>query len=216
MPSAERARDRGRRDARHLLAKLATELREARIAAGVSQATVARAAGLSQSKISRTENDKRTRLTIDDLTCHASALGLRISIGTFPVGEPVRDAPQLRLLGRLRPHVGAGYRWRSEVLVGGPGDFRAWDLVLYGPGSVGIDAETRLRDIQATQRRCEAKWRDSGLDRIVLLVGATKHNLAVLREHRTSLYSTFPAGTAEILHALREGRLPERNGIVVI
>ena len=100
--------------------------------------------------------------------------------------------------------------------VAGPGDMRAWDLVIDGPGTVGIDAETRLRDIQATQRRCEMKWRDSGLDRVVLLVAATRHNRRVLREHRGALGSTFPADTAEILGELRRGRVPARNGIVVI
>lgn len=216
MPSAERARDRGRRSARQLIVQLATELREARVAAGLSQAPVAGAASLSQTKISRTESGRLARLDMDDVARHAAVLGLRLSVGVFPVGEAVRDAPQLRLLDRFRPDVGPGLRWRSEVLIGGPGDYRAWDVVLDGPGSVGIDAETRLRDVQAVQRRCEAKWRDSGVDRVVLLISDTAHNRAVLREHRSALSSTFPADTAEVLRAIRRGRLPERNGIVVI
>jgi hypothetical protein len=106
--------------------------------------------------------------------------------------------------------------WRTEVLIGGPGDLRAWEVVLDGPGSVGIDVETRLRDIQAIQRRCEAKYRDSGVDRVVLVIGDTRHNRSVLREHRAALFSTFPADTAEVRRALRQGLLPPRNGIVVI
>ena len=87
---------------------------------------------------------------------------------------------------------------------------------LDGPGSIGVDAETHLRDVQAILRRSEAKWRDSGVDRMILLVGRTRHNRLVLREHREALRGTFPADTREILTALREGRLPERNGIVVL
>lgn len=64
------------------------------------------------------------------------------------------------------------------------------------------------------QRRCEATWRDSGMDQIVLLVAATKNHYAVLREHRLALTSTFPADTAEIMRALRRGDLPARSGIV--
>jgi transcriptional regulator with XRE-family HTH domain len=215
MPSAERARDRGHRYARELIARLGAELREARISAGLSQAAVARAAGMSQSSVSKTEGGRRARLAVGEVTRHAAVLGLRISMGTFPVGGGVRDTPQLRVIERLRPEVGTGFRWFSEVLIGGPGDHRAWDVMLVGPGRVGIDAETRLHDIQAVQRRSEAKRRDSGVDRIILLVSDTAHNRAVLREHRQALYSTFPADTAEILRALREGRLPDRNGIVV-
>jgi hypothetical protein len=47
-------------------------------------------------------------------------------------------------------------------------------------------------------------------------VGATRHNRSVLREHRAALASTFPLGTAAILAPLREGRLPEASGIVVL
>jgi hypothetical protein len=102
------------------------------------------------------------------------------------------------------------------VHIAGQGDLRAWDVQLDGPGSIGIDAETRLTDIQALQRRVEAKWRDSGVDRVVLLVASTRHNRRVLREHREALRSTFPADTPEIVAALRQGRLPGSNGIVVL
>jgi hypothetical protein len=112
-------------------------------------------------------------------------------------------------------------RWRTEVLIGGQGDLRAWDAVVDVPGAIGasarigVDAETRLRDVQAVQRRCEAKWRDSGVDRIVLLVADTTHDRSVLREHRLALSSTLPADTGEVMRALRRGELPPRNGIVV-
>jgi hypothetical protein len=93
---------------------------------------------------------------------------------------------------------------------------RAWDVQLDGPGSVGIDAETRLSDVQALQRRSELKQRDSGVDVMVLLVARSRHNAAVLRAHRAALASTFPAATYEIMSALRTGRVPSRNGIVVL
>jgi transcriptional regulator with XRE-family HTH domain len=216
MPPAERARDRGRRSARRLLAELAAELREARLSAGLTQKAVARAAGLSQPQVSRTERLERPNVGVDELARHAAALGLRLGFRAFPEGSPVRDAGQLRMIGRLRGQVGEPFRIRTEVLISGPGDFRAWDVRLDGPGSVGIDVETRLRDIQAVQRRCEAKWRDSGVDRVVLVVAGTRGNRAIVREHRSALCSTFPADTAQVLASLRAGRLPERNGIVLL
>jgi hypothetical protein len=186
------------------------------LGAGVTQRTLARAAGLSQSQNSRTERAQRRHVGLDELARHAAALGLRLSVKVYPEGRPVRDAAQLRLLQRLRGELGGRFRWRTEVPVAGTGDDRAWDAVLDGSGSVGIDAETRLRDVQAVQRRCEFKWRDGSVDRLVLVVADTRHNRAVLREHRVALHSTFPGDTAEVMAALRRGRVPVRNGVVVL
>jgi transcriptional regulator with XRE-family HTH domain len=216
MPTVDRPRDRGHRQAQKLLRELGSELRQARLAAGLSQRHVAEAAGLNQSRVSRTERVQRVPPRIDELATHCAVLGLQLSLKAYPSGSPVRDVAQLRLLERLRPRVSVGFRWRSEVLIAGQGDLRAWDVQLDGPGSIGIDAETRLTDIQALQRRVEAKWRDSGVDRVVLLVASTRHNRRVLREHREALRSTFPADTPEIVAALRQGRLPGSNGIVVL
>lgn len=216
MPTVDRARDRGRRQGRKLLRELGNELREARLAAGLSQRHVAQAAGLNQSRVSRTERVQRLPPRVDELAAHCAVLGLQLSLKAYPDASPVRDIAQLRLLERFRPRVGAPFRWRSEVLIGGAGDLRAWDVRLDGPGSIGIDAETRLHDIQALQRRMEAKWRDSGVDRVVLLVAGTRHNRRVMREHREAMRSTFPADTPEIMAALRQGRLPGSNGIVVL
>lgn len=153
---------------------------------------------------------------IDELCALCATLGLRLSVKAYPAGSAVRDAGQLRLMDRLRPQVSPGFRWRTEVGVGDDGDLRAWDVQLDGPGSIGIDAETRLYDVQAVQRRCELKQRDSAVDRIALLVARTHHNSAVLREHRVALASSFPADTFETMAALRAGRLPKRNGIIVL
>jgi len=138
------------------------------------------------------------------------------SARAYPEGSPARDAAQLRLLARFRPRVGLQFTWRTEVLVGGYRDLRAWDVRLDGPASVGIDAETRLHDLQAVQRRIETKWRDSGVDRVILLVARSRHNAEILRLHRDALASTLPADTRETMLALQAGRVPRRNGLVVI
>lgn len=151
---------------------------------------------------------------LDALSALAAVLGHRLSVKLYPSGSPVRYAGQLRLLERLRAQLSTEWRWATEVLVGLPGDLRAWDLRLSGPGTVGIDAETRLYDLQALQRRCEAKWRDRSVDRVVLLVADTHHNRSVLREHRDALRSTFPLDTKAVLAVLRAGELPSANGIV--
>lgn len=216
MPASDRSRDRGLRQARRIAYEFGRELRDARMAAGLSQGDVGRAARVSQSRMSRIEHASSAPANIDELSLLCSTLGLRLSLKAYPAGSPVRDAAQLRLEERFRPRVAPAFRWRTEVPIGGDGDLRAWDVQLDGPGSIGIDAETRLYDIQAVQRRCELKQPDSHVERIVLLVARTHHNTAILRAHRAALASTFPADTFETMAALTRGRLPERNGIVVI
>ena len=143
-------------------------------------------------------------------------LGFRLSIKLYPNGSPVRDAGQLRLVDRLRGQLPREVPTRTEVLVGGHGDLRAWDMVIDADLAVAVDAETRLYDIQAVQRRCETKLRDSSIDRMVLLVADTTHNRRVLRDHRVALASTFPLATADVMAALRAGKAPPANGIVVM
>jgi transcriptional regulator with XRE-family HTH domain len=214
--AVERVRVRAARQAQKLMLEIGSELRETRLAAGLSQRHVARVAGLNQSRVSRTERASRLPARVDELAAHCSALGLRLSLKAYPEGSPVRDVGQLRVLERFRARLHRSYRWHGEAPVGGLGDQRAWDVRLEGDGSIGVDAETRLHDLQALQRRCETKWRDSGVDRIVLLVASTRHNRRVLAEHREALRSTFPADTLEVMAALRVGRLPGSNGIVVL
>ncbi len=128
----------------------------------------------------------------------------------------MRDAAQLHLLERFRSRLGPGLGWKTEVLVGEYPDQRAWDALVMGEDTIGVDAETRLCDIQAVQRKVESKWRDSGVVRVVLVVASTHHNRRVLREYRGALSSTFPLDTGAVMKTLRSGSIPSANGIVVL
>jgi transcriptional regulator with XRE-family HTH domain len=216
MAPRDRARDRGRRWAQVSLGKIAADLRDARLASGVRQAAVAKAAGLSQSQVSRTERAAGMSPRMEDLSMHAAALGLRLSVKSYPVGSPVRDAAQLRLIARLKAIVPADFRWRTEVPVGGHGDLRAWDVVAGDAPGTAIDAETHHHEVQALQRRLELKWRDSGATRVVLLVAHSRHNVSVLREHRAALASTLPLDSGPVLAALTAGQTPHANGLLVL
>lgn len=216
MATVDRARDRGRREGRALRTALGAELRTARLIAGLGQRHMASASGLSQSLVSRTERGLRPELTIDQAAVLCATVGLRLHVRAYPAGSAVRDTAQLRLLGRFRPEVSDVYGWQTEVPVGGRGDLRAWDAVLDGPARIGVDAETRLYDVQAVQRRTGLKLRDSDVDLAVLLVAATRHNREVLREHRAALASTFSLDSREMLRALRAGEAPRGGGIVLL
>ena len=85
------------------------------------------------------------------------------------------------------------FRWQSEAPVVTGGDMRAWDVLLSGLVVIGVDAETRLHDIQAIQRRTALKRRDGAVDRVLLVIADTRHNRRVLEEHSVALAGTFPA-----------------------
>ena len=64
-----------------------------------------------------------------------------------------------------------------------------------------VEAETRLDDLQALERRVRLKQRDLGVRRVILLVADTRHNRAVLRHPESStsfrLHTGVPAGLAQ-------------------
>ena len=105
----------------------------------------------------------------------------------------------------------------TEVPLPIPGDRRAWDgFIRVGNGAIGVEAEARIRDAQAVDRRCALKRRDGGVDMVILLVADTRANRRMLALHREALRSSFPLDTRQILAALRAGRAPSGSGIVVL
>jgi transcriptional regulator with XRE-family HTH domain len=192
------------------------EVRVARIAAGLSQRELARMSGVSHAAIGRLERLDVRRITIDRLAVIASVLGLELRVKLYLIGTPVRDAAHLALIDRLRKRVSPHLRLRTEVPVPLPGDMRSADVVIDGPNvEAMIEAETRLNDLQATERRARVKQRDFGIKRLILLVADTRHNRAVLEEH-PELVDRFPISTRACLLALRDGRDPGGDALVLL
>ena len=79
-----------------------------------------------------------------------------------------------------------------------------------------LEAETRLQDIQALDRRLSLKQRDGRMAVLRLVVSDTRTNRSILAIHRKALRPTFPLDGREIRAAFAVGRLPERNGVLVV
>jgi transcriptional regulator with XRE-family HTH domain len=217
MVTRERRLDRGRRQARRALTTVGEEFREARLRAGLTQRQVAAAIGISHSEVSRIERGLATRVPYETLVMVGTVLGLDVPVRTFLSGDPIRDAAQLALLARLRILLPARLTWRTEVPLDVPGDQRAWDAVIGGPDwRVPVDAESRLRDVQACTRRVALKRRDDGSDVVILLVANTRHNRRVLRLAAPDLVGEFPMTGPAVLTALRLGEAPSASGIVLL
>lgn len=218
MPVRQGHRDLGAADARRLTRSTGTELLETRISLGLSQRSVARAAGVSPTQLGRLERGEAPNPSVASVCRIARALGLSASLKLYPAGVAVRDSAHLALLGRFEALLAAPLRLGREVPLPIDGDPRAWDAMIVGAGAPGFtEGETRLGDIQAVSRRVALKVRDDGRGSVVILVVArTRHNQAVLRDHRESLRAQFPLDGAAIARALRAGRIPPASGIIVI
>lgn len=217
MTTRERPADRGSRRGRRSLDEVIREFREARVGAGVSQKVIGTAIGRSAAWVSWTESGENESLSIVDASQMLACVGLDLSVRAYPAGRGVRDEAQLALIARLKSLVVSRWEWRTEVPIPRAGDPRAWDVVLRGPTvSIGVEAETRLRDIQAIDRRVMLKLRDSMLDRVIILIASTRTNRATLREVGDSIRTNYPISSHRALDALVNGRDPGGNAILVL
>ena len=217
MAVRERRIDRGRRTASRALDGIGDELREARVGAGLSQRAVGDVVGVSHTEISRIERGLALRVPYQTLVLVGAALGLDVPHRAYPNGDRIRDRAQIALLARLRSMLPATVSWRTEVPIRQPGDRRAWDAVAWEPNwRVPVDAETRLRDIQALSRNKTLKRRDDESDLMILLVADTRHNREVLRLARADLVADFPVSAREAIRELSAGRPPSGSAIVLL
>ena len=89
-------------------------------------------------------------------------------------------------------------------------------VVTFAGTPVAIEAESRLRDIQALERRLALKCRDGNLDRLILLINDTAANRHVLGLHRGGLRERFPLAGRDVLAAVTKGEAPSANGILLL
>lgn len=183
----------------------------------MSQTEAGARVGISHAHFSRLERGRLRRVSVLQLSRACEAVGLRLYMRAVPGDDPALDSGQLALLNRLRAQLPPHVRVRTEVPLPIPGDRRAWDAVLgLDPVEMPVEAEARLHDLQALDRRCALKRRDGSATRMVLLVADTSHNRSILVQHREDLRVSFPLDTRQVLRALRLGRTPEASGIAIL
>jgi transcriptional regulator with XRE-family HTH domain len=187
------------------------------MAAGLRLRDVAEAVGRSVAWVSRIERGTAASVSMDDLIILSAAVGLKLWVTTYAAERAIHDAPQLALLRRFRARIGEMWQWSYEVIVPVPGDQRAADALIRVPSvSIMIEAFTRIADGQAQLRAVRLKARDMGLERIIIVVGATPSNRRALAAAGDVVAADYPLGTKAVLRALSEGRDPGANGIVML
>ena len=194
--------------------------RQARTAAGLSQRTVAKAIGVSHSKVSRFERGVIRDPSLKFMAAYCAVVGLDLTIRAYPAGDPIRDRAQLALLERFRTRLHPSLRWRTEVPLAMERDLRAWDAEVSGAAPdrwrVRVEAETNVADGQALERRLQLKIRDDPVGHVILLVSETRANRQAMRLLWAGLSETLPLDARATLAALGEGRDPGGSGIVIL
>jgi len=200
--------------------RVADDGRLARTGAGLSQEEVGRAIGSSHARVGRFERGDVEYPDLEFLSAYCAVLGLDLSLRAYPAGDPIRDRAQLALLERLRKRLHPSLRWRTQVPLPIERDLRAWDAEIRGPQSgrwrALVEAETRVADGQALERRLTLKLRDDPDGHLILLLSDTRTNRAALRSIRDGLMELLPLGTRDLLAAFSAGRDPGAGGIVVM
>jgi hypothetical protein len=81
---------------------------------------------------------------------------------------------------------------------------------------VGVEAETRIRDVQELVRRLRQRERDGGADEILLVLANSAHNRALVEELRAALGDRYATAPKVLRHCLRAGRRLPGSGVILI
>jgi transcriptional regulator with XRE-family HTH domain len=192
-----------------------TELRDGRMGAAVSQRAIGEALGWSQSRYWRFESG-RTIPTVEEIAAVASLLGLELSLGLHPVGDPLRDKGQQALADRFERILSGAWARQREVPVNGT-DWRSWDMVLWlQRESVGVEFESRFGDAQALVRRTRLRERDGNVDHLLIVGADTRANRIAVDQLRDALGLRFRTSPRLLLQALRLGRPLPGSGLILL
>lgn len=210
----EEAARRARQQVEHALA----DLRNARRNAGISQAAMGAALGCSRQLIGAIEKGELQEAGCIQLARMGAVVGLDLPIRAYPAGSPLRDAGQLRLLERFRASIGDAWTWRTEVPVSPDAlERRAIDAMLVRPPHrVGVEAVTRILDVQAQTRSILLKQSVAQIPRMVLVLADTRHNRSALVDGAPTISPAFPLAHRALMRELRLGQLPSANGIAFV
>lgn len=205
--------------------EISAEAEAGRLAAGLSFEELGRAVGLSGEQVARILRAQSPNVSVIRLATLLGAVGLDLVARAYPAGPPVRDAAHLALLARLRGRVAPWLTWRAEVpvIARTPGhdvlisDRRAWDTTIAGPGwQCAVEAETRVRDVQALERRLALKVRDGTVNSVILLLLDSEHNRRTLTQEGASLRLRFPGSARITLRRLALGQPPKENALLLL
>jgi transcriptional regulator with XRE-family HTH domain len=219
MATRDSVMARARRKGAAARERFCEEIRLARMDLGLSQAAASGRAGISRSAWTRYETGARDIPSWDVAARMAATVALDLVVQLYPSEMVVRDRPQLDLLRDLRDVLGPAWSWRYEVPVAAAPDQRAWDAVGRHRETalvIHVDAETRIADCQRVVRRLRSKADVAGECRVVLVVRDTMRNRQAIDAAAGVLGAELPIPMRSAVRALRHGRDPGGDALLVI
>jgi len=205
----------GDRQLRRTCIRFGEEYRGIRLRAGVSQAAVSRAIGVTRSVICRIERGDPT-VSPQIRARAASLLGSDFRLAIYPNATPlIHDAAHARMVEAVLNLRHRAWRAVVESPVPGPGR-RSSDIRLdHGSTVVLIEVESRVHAFEAIIRECAEKRAAvaadaavlTGLQRgvhFVLALPPTRHHRALVTAHPEIVATVFPASHTALLRALSD------------
>jgi transcriptional regulator with XRE-family HTH domain len=190
---------------------MGAQIADLRLQAGISQAELARCAGIAQSYLWRIEAGL-AQPSIEVLVAVGACLGADFGARYFPgTGPRLRDRLQAPIVEALIRELGSPWRAQPELAV--PAARGVVDVVLSRStdGSVvACECHSELRRLEMVLRRLGEKADAlsaqlnlrQGASRLLLL-RSTEATRAIARAYEATLAAAFPARTADALAALR-------------
>lgn len=198
---------------------VADEVRHQREDADVSQAALARAAGISRGHLSRVESAD-LEASIRTLTAIARALGGDLGVKLYAgTGPAIRDRIQARMVERLLSDLHPRWHHFVEVPVHRPVR-GVIDVVIGAPDGllVAVEAHSDLRRLEQQVRWAAEKSEalaETDVARFaagpdgspvvisrLLMLRSTRRTRDLAREFRLTLAAAYPARVAEVFAAL--------------
>ncbi|MEP6470134.1 MAG: helix-turn-helix transcriptional regulator [Chloroflexota bacterium] len=211
----------GRNRAEFLVRRFGTELRVARVTAGLTQSRLAELAGVSQSFVSLVERGRRAADW--RLACGlALAVGHDLSLRLFPARSvSLRDSGQFVAVQRIVSNAHESWHARMEAPVAA-GDSRAADLLLIGAREIlHVEVERALVDFQAQLRAAQRKRSvladsfDSPV-RLVIAIPGTRRARRLVDALRPGIRAALPRTSAQTWSAIRAGAPLDGDGLLFL
>lgn len=204
-----------------LARRFGTDLRIARMAAGLTQRQVGERAGVTQQLVSLAERgDPGMRLDLRRRL--AAAAGHELGWKLYPAAAvSLRDSGQLHVAQAILAAASKHLTARLEVPVA-VGDLRAADLLITAPTDlIHVEVERSLFDLQAqlraAQLKREALARDSAQPvRLVIAVPDSARVRSVVAGIPEIVRAAFPIPSRQIADALRSGAPLGGDGLLFV
>jgi transcriptional regulator with XRE-family HTH domain len=179
---------------------------------------VARRAGVSPESVRRVEQGDPS-VQLDTICAVAEAVGVDVVISGYPAATvSLRDAGQLTITRIICSMAHPSWQPHLEMPAGDHGE--AIDLVFLGPDEIiAAEIDRRLLNFQEMHRRNVRKRdylaaRHQRPVRSVVITEDTRRNRQAVEPHLELIRRVLPAGSREVLNAVRSGEPLGRDGLV--